>query len=1087
MSDILLQKPQAGQVVTVTPQADDRIILDFDANDAFLEREDNNLNMSFEDESAIILQDFYVAYTADNMPIFIIGEEIVDGDTFFAALTSELKPAAGNESSSGSGFSVQLISGSLQEGLHSLGGVESGFTPGEQRDGMRALQPTDETAPDAEVTGDVTLQLEGDDNFINAVEEADGITLSGIISNVSGEVSNLVVVIDSIEYTVANGGLTLNGNEFTVTVPNGTLADGNYTATVTGTVTDGDGNTLNLSAQQDFTLDTVFGDGTDTTTLTLDSIEDDGIIDEKELPDGIEVSGTVTGLFSNGDTVTINVLDTNGNPVLDDNGNPYIVTTTVDAAGNFNATLDGKYYDDGKYTLSATVAATDDIGNTNSASDSKDVVVSSTTMELEVDDVVGDRYYNENVTGKIDVNFNGNPEDFTFIVKIGGKEYEVEASTGGTIKLPSTGLPGNSQSEVIITPVPGKEGEYTFTYIPYGTGSSDAKVEFEIVLEQKETGHTEVGDVKVDTIHRDIEVVNIGNFNQYSTNMTIEGEYSGPNLRPYNYSQLQHYFNSNREHDFVIEGTQIGTGYRTTHLTTHNGDDQITINSTGSAIYAYNNNRYHGDTTNINMGNGNDELTLNVQNSSGDKYGILTTSTGSRAYTASNVNMGNDDDILNINIINNTGQGRAIWTQGEGGHTNVNMGSGNDEININVTGNSAGYGVASYGGTSNVNLNAGNDTVTINVSENRGNAYGIYAARQGHGASKTANINLGEDNDTLTINVHNNNGAGYGLYSHRSNGPAPAANVRMGSGNDNLIVDVTGNKNGNYALFSNLSSNNIYGEANDDNISLNGYIATNGGTNLIDGGADHDTLALTNTVSNNSMTFKGDADNLDMHYGAGSKQADINNMEEIRFGWEFDAKSDQFVKATDHNGDGQDDAVAANYNVDFSQVAAAADGSGLTIITADGNDTIKGTQGADEIYAGYGDDIIFGDMGDKIFAEAGDDLIDMSDTLNFDDVLVDGGEGMDVLLVGAANLNDAKSMLGADITNTEIIIAGDNITGATTAEIFTEIGINTNGDMFELSSSNWTKGTSINGYTELTNNDDSSITILVETTKLDFS
>ncbi len=169
------------------------------------------------------------------------------------------------------------------------------------------------------------------------------------------------------------------------------------------------------------------------------------------------------------------------------------------------------------------------------------------------------------------------------------------------------------------------------------------------------------------------------------------------------------------------------------------------------------------------------------------------------------------------------------------------------------------------------------------------------------------------------------------------------------------------------------------------------------------------------------------------------------------------------------------------------QSTTSDDGSEITIMTTNDYNINNNIQSADVIYAGYGDDIIFGDMGDFIFAEEGDHIIDMPDTFNFNDILVDTGEGMDVLLIGAANLYDAKSMLGTpDITNTEIIIVGDNIKGGTAEEIFTEININTNGNMYELSSSNWAKVTSSDGYTELTKTDDTSITILVETVKLNF-
>ncbi len=127
MADITLQKPQAGQIVAVEPQPEDRLIFAFDADTATLTRDGDNLVMSFDDGAELNLTNFYVAYSSENMPTFLIGDAEVSGEDFFAALGEELMPAAGGEGSTpqGSGAGDGFGSGTLQGGVDSLGGLSA--------------------------------------------------------------------------------------------------------------------------------------------------------------------------------------------------------------------------------------------------------------------------------------------------------------------------------------------------------------------------------------------------------------------------------------------------------------------------------------------------------------------------------------------------------------------------------------------------------------------------------------------------------------------------------------------------------------------------------------------------------------------------------------------------------------------------------------------------------------------------------------------------------------------------------------------------------------------------------------------------
>ncbi len=127
MADIQLQKPSAAQRVTITPTAEDRLVLQFETGDAVLTRTDDTLTIAFDDGSSIALADFYKAYTAENMPIFVVGDAEIDGEQFFAGLADDLMPAAGPTAGTfptSGGTTVDTIGGTLLGGITRLNGLD---------------------------------------------------------------------------------------------------------------------------------------------------------------------------------------------------------------------------------------------------------------------------------------------------------------------------------------------------------------------------------------------------------------------------------------------------------------------------------------------------------------------------------------------------------------------------------------------------------------------------------------------------------------------------------------------------------------------------------------------------------------------------------------------------------------------------------------------------------------------------------------------------------------------------------------------------------------------------------------------------
>ncbi len=102
MATINLTAPQANQtqVIQLSKQ-DSQINFNFDTSDALFEKVDNNLEIYLsETDSTIVLEDFYLSYSSDNLPNFLLSGDIISSQDFFAALDSSLMPAAGNENTS---------------------------------------------------------------------------------------------------------------------------------------------------------------------------------------------------------------------------------------------------------------------------------------------------------------------------------------------------------------------------------------------------------------------------------------------------------------------------------------------------------------------------------------------------------------------------------------------------------------------------------------------------------------------------------------------------------------------------------------------------------------------------------------------------------------------------------------------------------------------------------------------------------------------------------------------------------------------------------------------------------------------------
>ena len=121
MPDVRLVKPAAGisQNIVCEPQA--RFVFDFPTDAATLSRSGDNLVLTFEDGSSLQLENFYTAYSSENMPSFSVEGVEISGQDFFAAMNEpDLMPAAGPASNAGQGNGAryhEYTSADLLDGL----------------------------------------------------------------------------------------------------------------------------------------------------------------------------------------------------------------------------------------------------------------------------------------------------------------------------------------------------------------------------------------------------------------------------------------------------------------------------------------------------------------------------------------------------------------------------------------------------------------------------------------------------------------------------------------------------------------------------------------------------------------------------------------------------------------------------------------------------------------------------------------------------------------------------------------------------------------------------------------------------------
>ncbi|HCD4390294.1 TPA: Ig-like domain-containing protein [Enterobacter hormaechei] len=254
----------------------------------------------------------------------------------------------------------------------------------------------------------VSFNAISDDNVLNAVEKGQDLSVNGTSANLA-EGTVVTVTLNGKNYTAT----TAADGTWSLTVPAADLSGlGEASYTLSATATNGVGNSISTTAN--LLVDTALP------TVTINTVAGDNVINAAEVAAGQTITGKVANADV-GNTVTVNI-----------GGNTYTATVQSDLTWSVNVpesvlTALGN----GDLTVSATV--TNDHGNTGTGE--RDITIDASLPGLRVDTVAGDDVINsiehgQNliVTGSSD----GLAAGTTLTVTVNGKTYAASVLADGT-------------------------------------------------------------------------------------------------------------------------------------------------------------------------------------------------------------------------------------------------------------------------------------------------------------------------------------------------------------------------------------------------------------------------------------------------------------------------------------------------------------------------------------------------------------------------------------------------------------------------------------------------------------------------------
>ncbi|MGN5090190.1 Ig-like domain-containing protein [Aeromonas hydrophila] len=215
----------------------------------------------------------------------------------------------------------------------------------------------DSTAPDLAITLDDNITA---DDVINAAEAGQNIPVSG---TVNGEFKAGDIVTLTVNGKTFTGPVAADGRFIILVAGSDLAADSDRTIEASVTSTDAAGNSTTATDSEGYEVDLEVSE----LAIRLDSdITADDVINAAEAQQDIPVSGTVSGEFNEGDTVTLTVNGKSFSGPVTADGRFTILVAGSDLAANTDRTIE------------ASVTSTDAAGNSATATDSEGYGVDTT-------------------------------------------------------------------------------------------------------------------------------------------------------------------------------------------------------------------------------------------------------------------------------------------------------------------------------------------------------------------------------------------------------------------------------------------------------------------------------------------------------------------------------------------------------------------------------------------------------------------------------------------------------------------------------------------------------------------------------------
>ncbi|MEP0086368.1 MAG: Ig-like domain-containing protein [Maribacter dokdonensis] len=307
--------------------------------------------------------------------------------------------------------------------------------------GNPATQATRDIQHDA-ILPVITLNIDDitADNILNATEAAADVTVTGTVSGDFNTGDTVTLTVDGTDYT----GTVDAAGDYSIDVPGSALAaDGDSTLDGRVTTTDGAGNSSTVTETKTYTVDLV----NPAPVLVIDNITADNILNATEAGANVAVTGTVSGDFNAGDTVTLTVDGTN-------------YTGTVDAAGDYSINIPGSALAaDVDTTVDGSISTTDINGNTGTSTEIKtyNVDITVPVVTVTVDDITSDNSINATeagsiipITGTVNGDFNEN-DPVTIVVNGNIYSGTVDALGNFSIDVPGSDLVADNDTSIEVS------------------------------------------------------------------------------------------------------------------------------------------------------------------------------------------------------------------------------------------------------------------------------------------------------------------------------------------------------------------------------------------------------------------------------------------------------------------------------------------------------------------------------------------------------------------------------------------------------------------------------------------------------------